>query len=65
MKEEGSSGKRIFRTATPEERERHRLIRELIETELPEIKARARAHLDRLKHEGTPIRQLSSARSKA
>jgi len=34
--------KRIFRAATPEEKERHRTIREEIERELPELKRWAR-----------------------
>jgi len=34
--------KRILREATPEEKERHRMIREEIEQELPELKQWAR-----------------------
>src|SRR5262245_16225068 len=35
--------KRIVREATPEEQERHRLIREQVEQELPELRQWARA----------------------
>jgi metal-responsive CopG/Arc/MetJ family transcriptional regulator len=37
------SRKRIMREATPEERDRHRLIREQIKEELPELKQWARS----------------------
>ncbi len=44
--------KRIVREATPEERERHRAIREQVEQELPELKEWARQaaakHRDRI-----------------
>jgi len=44
--------KRIVREATPEEKERHRVIREQVERELPELKQWARTaaaqHQDRV-----------------
>jgi hypothetical protein len=39
------NGKRIYRTATPEEKGSHEQIREQIQEELPEIKRRARRNL--------------------
>jgi ParB-like chromosome segregation protein Spo0J len=54
-------GKRIYRKATNEERERHAKIREQIEDELPDIKRRARQRLALLKKEGTPLRQVLAA----
>ena len=54
-------GKRIYRKATPEERQRHKRIREQIAEELPEIKRRARQRLALLKKEGTPLRQVLGA----
>ncbi|MDA1016892.1 MAG: helix-turn-helix transcriptional regulator [Planctomycetota bacterium] len=54
-------GKRIYRKATTEERERHAKIREQIVDELPDIKRRARERLSLLKKEGTPLRQVLSA----
>ncbi len=54
-------GKRIFRKATDEERERHAKIREQIADELPDIKKRARQRLALLKKEGTPLRQVLAA----
>ena len=54
-------GKRIYRRATDEERERHAKIREQIADELPDIKRRARQRLALLKKEGTPLRQVLSA----
>ena len=52
---------RIYRKATDEERQRHAKIREQIAEELPEIRKRARARLELLKKEGTPLRQLLAA----
>ena len=54
-------GKRIYRKATDEERERHAKIREKIAEELPDIKRRARQRLALLKKEGTPLRQVLAA----
>src|SRR5688572_22703643 len=54
-------GQRIYRSATDEERVRHKAIREKIADELPDIRRRARAKLDLLKKEGTPIRQVIAA----
>ena len=56
-----SQGKRIFRRSTPEELKRHEDIRQEIEHELPDIRARAARQLELLSHEGTPIRQLPGA----
>lgn len=42
MKEEKNHN-RIVREATPEEKERHRLIRDQVEQDLPELRAWARA----------------------
>ena len=58
---ENQLGHRICRPATDEERERHRLVREQIAAELPEIKKRARAALAALKKEGTPLRHAVAA----
>jgi len=41
--------KRILRSATPEEKERHQLIRQQIEEELPELQQWARAMAERHK----------------
>ncbi len=49
---------RIYRPATDEERARHRLVREQIAAELPEIKEHARAALAEIKRKGTPIRRV-------
>jgi DNA-binding phage protein len=54
-------GRRIYRKATDEERERHLQVREQIADELPEIKQRARAKLALLRQEGTPLRQVLAA----
>ena len=54
-------GKRVYRKATDEERQRHAKIREQIADELPEIKRRARQRLTLLKKEGTPLRQVLAA----
>ena len=54
-------GKRIYRKATAEERERHAKVREQIADELPEIRKRAKERLALLKREGTPLRQVLSA----
>ena len=53
--------RRVYRPATDEERARHRLIREQIAAELPEIKQRARATLAALKKQGTPLRRVLAA----
>ncbi len=52
---------RIYRLATDEERARHKLAREQIAAELPEIKERARAALAALKKKGTPLRHVIAA----
>lgn len=54
-------GKRIYRRATDEERQRHAKIRKQIAEELPDIKQRARQRLVLLKKEGTPLRQVVGA----
>ena len=54
-------GRRIYRATTAEERARHAAARQAIANELPEIREHARATLDILKQQGTPIRQLISA----
>jgi len=54
-------GRRIYRKTTAEERQRHAKIREQIAEELPEIKARARAKLELVRKEGTPLRQVLAA----
>ena len=54
-------GRRIYRRASDEERQRHAKIREQIAGELPEIKQRARARLELIKREGTPLRQALAA----
>jgi DNA-binding phage protein len=54
-------GKRIYRKATDEERERHAKVREQIKDELPDIKRRARARLALIRKEGTPLRQVLAA----
>lgn len=54
-------GKRIYRKATDEERQRHATIREQIKDELPDIKQRARQRLALIKKEGTPLRQVLAA----
>ena len=48
-------GKRIYRKATAEERERHRRIREHVQEELPDIKQRARQKLDEATQRGIAI----------
>ncbi len=57
----GERGKRVYREATDEERRRHADVRKKIAEELPDIKRRARARLELLKKEGTPLRQVLSA----
>ncbi|MEX0866427.1 MAG: helix-turn-helix transcriptional regulator [Pirellulales bacterium] len=54
-------GKRIYRPATAEERQRDAEVREQIANELPEIRRRARVRLALLKKEGTPLRQVLTA----
>ncbi|MBL8814571.1 MAG: helix-turn-helix transcriptional regulator [Planctomyces sp.] len=54
-------GKRVFRKSTSEELKRHKDIRQKIESELPDIRARAKNQLTLLVNEGTPIRQLLGA----
>jgi DNA-binding phage protein len=54
-------GRRIYRTATEDERTRHATIREQIADELPEIRKRAKERLALLKKEGTPLRQVLGA----
>lgn len=54
-------GKRIYREATREERERHAKVREQIALELPDIRQRARERLKLRKQEGTPLRQVLAA----
>jgi DNA-binding phage protein len=56
-----NSGQRIHRAATEAEKERHRLAREQIASELPEIKARGREALEKIRREGTPISYIVSA----
>jgi len=53
--------KRIYRSATNEERARHAKLRKQIADELPEIKRRAKERLALLKKEGTPLRQVVGA----
>ncbi len=48
-------GKRIYRHATAEERERHSRIREQIQEELPDIKKRARQKLAEAVQQGIAI----------
>jgi hypothetical protein len=45
----GKNRKRVVRDATPEEKERHRLIREQVKHDLPELQAWARAAAGRHK----------------
>lgn len=54
-------GKRIYRTATDEERAKHAMVREQIAEELPDIRRRAKERLVLLKKEGTPLRQVLAA----
>ena len=54
-------GKRLYRKATDEDRQRHAKIREQIAEELPDIRQRARLRLVLLKKEGTPLRQVMGA----
>ena len=54
-------GRRIYREATDEERNRHAKIRDQIAAELPDIRRRARERLALLKKEGTPLRQVLTA----
>ena len=48
-------GKRIYRTATPEEKARHKQIREHIQEELPELKQQAIQRLTELVRQGVEI----------
>jgi hypothetical protein len=48
-------GKRIYRTATPEEKASHKQIRDQILEELPEIKQRARQRLAEAMQQGVEI----------
>jgi DNA-binding phage protein len=61
MKMAKERGKRVYRKATDQERERHAKVREQIAAELPDIKKRARQRLALLKKEGTPLRQVLAA----
>jgi len=61
MASKKTEGKRIYRNATDEERERHARAREQIAEELPDIKRRARQRLERIRKEGTPLRQVLAA----
>ena len=54
-------GKRIYRKATDEERQRHAQAREQVAAELPDIRRRAQERLALLKKEGTPLRQVLAA----
>jgi len=54
-------GKRVYRKATDQERQRHARVRQQIAGELPEIKRRAGERLALLKKEGTPLRQVLTA----
>jgi DNA-binding phage protein len=53
--------KRIYRSATADERTRHAKIREQIADELPESRKRAKERIAILKKEGTPLRQVLGA----
>ena len=57
----GERGKRIYRKATNDEKQRHSRVREQIANELPEIKRRARDRLSKVVGCGTPLRQVLSA----
>jgi len=54
-------GKRIYREATEEEKERHRRIREHIQEELLDIKTRARQHLAEAMQRGIAMQHIMSA----
>ncbi len=51
-------GKRIYRSATDEERKRHAMIRHEISKELPEIRRNAKERLTRITSEGIPLRKV-------
>ena len=52
---------RIYRKASDEEQRRHDAIRRQVEAELPEIKERARRHLDAAVANGVLIRHVVAA----
>lgn len=54
-------GKRVYRRATEEERDRHSEARRKIAAEIPEIRNRAKVRLEAIKRDGTPIRQVLGA----
>ncbi len=53
-------GKRIYREATEEEKERHKRIREQVQEELPDIKKRAKLKLDEAIQNGIAIQHTMS-----
>lgn len=54
-------GKRIYRSATEDEKVRHRKIRAQIEAELPDIRRRAREKLRKAETQGIAIRHAIAA----
>ena len=57
---ERKTGKRIYRSATSEEKARHARIREQIQTELPEIEQRGRQKLIEAIHQGVEIQHITA-----
>ncbi|MCX6050204.1 MAG: helix-turn-helix domain-containing protein [Chloroflexi bacterium] len=53
-----TTGKRIYRAATPEEKARHKQIREQVQEELPELKQRARQILVEIVHQEVTLQQI-------
>lgn len=51
------TGKRIYRAATPEEKARHKQIREQVQGELPTLKEQARQKLVALARQGVELQQ--------
>ncbi len=54
-------GKRIYRSATEDEKVRHGKIREQIEAELPDIRRRAREKLRKAETQGIAVRHAIAA----
>ena len=57
---ERKTGKRIYRSATSEEKARHAQIREQVQAELPELKQRGRAKLAETIHQGVEIHHITA-----
>src|SRR5215212_2563880 len=51
------TGKRIYRAATPEEKARHKQIREQVQEELPELKQQARQKLMEIARQSVELQQ--------